>query len=821
MNNVFADLNQRLMALKTAFIVGPQHGDQSINTLFSFLDLSFNHEANIVRYQGEGSRGRNNLDEITIAYFKKLQAVMDLMMDFQNNHLMNERVDKDLKRIANIIQYTKHTLINLHFRNEQLQNSTFLALDDGEAQKARLTLMQRMNILNHDLFNDSINPANWQKTLRTVLSWCLKEELRVEGKFLWEPKRVPGARLVLQDGEKVCHVCNRKESQHADATVQGNQRDPHVFIPKYEETENRMYETRAYVKRCSIYDYVCEKTSLWAEGAEAYDAATKNPKIMENVSDHITKNARLPECPRLEPNRHAFAFRNGLLLLWNGPKTLPQFYPYFCTCRGSTCDGDECGHGCVPDIVATKYFDCWFHDQDIYDQLNGEKMPCENCGRYWDEHDDSQCEFVGVPFRNMERCNRCNHCGKTKEEHDDENCPRFCPFRYKLDAYFHVKTQWADSVYYAQNIKGEIYKWVNIFLGRMWFTLNEHDRWQCMMFKKGVAGTGKSVMVKRCEKSYRDDQVGRLQSGDQPQFIMGNIYRGGKAMIVTCAECDENCQWRRAEFLQTIAGDSMFVVKKGGEGTSIPAWEAPTIMAGNALPFGKDVSDAVARRVIMVDFAKVVPPQEKDNKLPDRMDQEQGAFLFKTAGLYLNYAYKWGGCDIWMPGLMPAYFKEKQQEVRENSSVLNSFLMRDEVLVKHPEAYISKRDFVETLRTFASENGFNLRGIKLTNDDFFRMTFQQMNLTFRKVTKAYPPNQSNITKRITYVMGVGLKEYFEHLAVDDTQAENSQHNNVENLMALDLGDDALDIIESLLSGPVLDQFRKARLTEDDEYGGGY
>ena len=157
----------------------------------------------------------------------------------------------------------------------------------------------------------------------------------------------------------------------------------------------------------------------------------------------------------------------------------------------------------------------------------------------------------------------------------------------------------------------------------------------------------------------------------------------------------------------------------------------------------------------MVNFTNIVDSTEKDNKLEDRMDQEQGAFLTKTAGLYLSYAYQHGAHDIW--GLLPEYYRDQQKEVRENSSVLDSFLSQDDTLIIHPQAYISKRDFVEQLKTFASENNISLRGYKLTSSDFFNLCFQQRDLKIENKRMFYPPNQDTIKKKCKYILGVGLK----------------------------------------------------------------
>ena len=214
----FDDLNRRLIELKQKWVIST---NININEMATEFDLDVDYTNNRISHSGTNV-GKNNLDAINISYSKNISEVVSLLMEFEQYELMTERTRSELQRIAHIIQHTKNTLINFHFRNEQVQNNTFLALADETAQKNRLSIIRQLNIMNNDIFSNDVKPSNFQKTLRKVLDWCMKEELRVSGDTLYEPKRVRGAKLIFQDGEKICHICGKKESEHTDASVRGN-----------------------------------------------------------------------------------------------------------------------------------------------------------------------------------------------------------------------------------------------------------------------------------------------------------------------------------------------------------------------------------------------------------------------------------------------------------------------------------------------------------------------------------------------------------------------------------------------------------------------
>lgn len=805
-------LNTRLIALENKYIHA--HGvNASVADLFASLNLTFQNHNNCIRFNGE-SPNNHNLKEIDVAYTHAIEEVSALMHAFHALGDINEqewvgstRVLETLERVGNTISYTRQFLNAFHLRNEQLLDSSFTTLQNDETvYKERMNLMARLAIMNRDMFKSSKPLKSFQKTLFTVLHQCMDLNLRVSNDNLYAPKTVTGAKLEFdENGEKICYHCRRPESAHSTPTVRGSQRDDHVFTPLYRETDST-HETMAFVCQCTIKEFVDQCTA--GQGMELRRISTENSGITKQVAEYIRDNSALPECPRLYPNRHTFAFRNGLLRIWEGRHSLPHFYPYFCTCRGDEdCDGSVCGWGRVPQVVATKYFNVWYDNVKIRKELWGEARRCGKCNKLFANFEKDDYPFQGIPFGNLRYTEdqRCAYCDKTWEEHDHEECEEFFPYTLHKDAYNHIRMPWVDSIFEKQDITGDVRKWVKILLGRLLFDINHLDGWQVMIFIKGVGGSGKSKLVYHVNKCFTVDQIGRLQSESQKQFVLGDLYQGGKSLIVSCPECDENMTMARTDFLSIVAGDGCMVTVKGGTSIPIDKWTAPCIMAGNALPVRKDTSDAEARRIMMIDHPNPVQFVDKDTKLDQRMDQDHAAYLTACAGLYLNYAYVHGAQDIW--GICPDYFNAQKKKVRQNSNVLASFLSQSELLIRHEEAYITKTAFVESLKDFASENGFQTRGIRFTDDDFFRVTFSQYHLKFVQTRKAYPP-QGPTSKR-KFIVGVGLREYFAHLDPEE-QPVNNHAAHLQIILENIRDDNILNAIQSLLHGDALDELREMR-----------
>lgn len=809
-------VNQRLMALKTKYVYESDN-NATCTQLCQQLNMNFEVNTNAMVFQGTY---RHNIREIEVAYQTAIDEVRELIHtyhalgDIDEVHCTgNERVVGDIRRICTAIVYTKQALINYHLRNEQLVDVNYnLLIEDETAQTERVGILKMLGIQNRDMFQSVNKLTDFQKTLYTVLEACMQLKLRVSSDTLYEPKTVRAAQLLFSDdGEKICHICGKEESQHSTPSVPGSQRDDHVFVAKYEETiNNRIFETMAFVKVSTVKEFVDKCSNNNGQEVELF--STKNAGILKQVSEFIEGHSSLTQCPRLKPNRHAFAFRNGLLIIYSGHHSLPRFFPYFCCCRNAEeeCDGSECGWGNVPTVVATKYFSIWYDHEKIFRQLQGPPQTCTQCHCSYDTHNNDDHSFQGVPFSNMERNedHTCMYCG---EEAATCECDQFWPFHLTKDAYNSIRMPWVDSIFSKQDINGDVRKWVKILFGRLLFDINHLDGWQVMIFIKGVGGSGKSKLVYHMNKCFNSDQIGRLQGKSQEQFVLGDLYNYGKSLIVSCPECDENLSMARTDFLSLVAGDGCSItIKNGGLSLSIDKWTAPMIMAGNALPVRKDTSDAEARRVMMIDHPNQVQFIDKDTKLDKRMDQDHPAFLTACAGLYLSYAYVDGAKDIW--GICPDYFRHQKNRVRQNSNVLASFLTSCELLVKHPDAYIPRKDFIETLKSFATENGFATRGIRFTDDDFYRVAFAQAKLKFVNNHKVYPPAAGRRMKK-KYVVGVGLKEYFQHLDPDgeDVMEINNNASHMQTIFDTVRDETALNAIQALLRGDVLAEFKEMRV----------
>ncbi|CAM9465671.1 unnamed protein product [Ectocarpus sp. 13 AM-2016] len=109
-----------------------------------------------------------------------------------------------------------------------------------------------------------------------------------------------------------------------------------------------------------------------------------------------------------------------------------------------------------------------------------------------------------------------------------------CKIIYKdfYDAYFstpsraadklnfsELKTPLFDSIFQPQMWDENMLWWMYVFVGRLFYEVSELDSWQVIPFMKGVAGTGKSTVIKVPEDKVNPGLMDEIQDTELPAII--------------------------------------------------------------------------------------------------------------------------------------------------------------------------------------------------------------------------------------------------------------------------------------------------------------
>lgn len=552
---------------------------------------------------------------------------------------------------------------------------------------------------------------------------------------------------------------------------------------------------------------------------EAWDHLTQRTGMARDVAKQLEEGYD-DELPVLSVDRAIWSCQNGV---FDGVRG--EFFDY------------ESEEFMTRDFVATKYVDLWYEHEEITEQMRGpatsdptrppsarfrnveERRFCIACGRQDRFHPTScdasagwtlMCEICGATEDECE-CSVCPTCGGTESCADDcvdaewwqDALTCFYPYERRDANFMDISTPWFDSILKYQQLgnsyeeEREVWKWVYIYLGRLFFEVRkENDDWQVAFFIKGQANTGKSTIADWLQKWLLERNVGILSNDAQEQFGLADLLNadGSQKQLVICLEAKADFSMPQAALQSIITGESVMASWKHDRSKHIPKWRAPLFMLGNELPGVdtsgskggqyKDNAGSLSRRFVILDFAKELTDELRDNHLGNRLFYREGlALLTKCLAAYNWARHEYKAESTWGRDtrrgnrrIMPEYFHRTREMMRAQSNSLVAFLKNpstaEQELMFHPEAYIPENDFTLMWKARCGELGF--RTNQQWNADFYGSPFGRYHLTVTssQESRAYPPN-GDILKRHVYINGIGRRDYFEGLVEESERASAS------------------------------------------------
>lgn len=281
------------------------------------------------------------------------------------------------------------------------------------------------------------------------------------------------------------------------------------------------------------------------------------------------------------------------------------------------------------------------------------------------------------------------------------------PFRFRItpetEAAFDprsIELVEMDKVLDAQHLDEKTKLCVLMMLARLFFKVGEKDRWQVILFIKGVAASGKSTLAKLIRAMYPSTMVSTLASNVEQKFGLSAIY---KSLICICAEVRHDFGLDQADWQSAATGEEVSIAIKNKTAFS-HLWDTPFFFLGNEVPNYKNASGSVDRRIFMVEFNHKV--QGSDPQLFDKLIENIDLFHRKSVSLYLEAVRNFGHKDIWSqtPKLLPDQIYDFKNNMRRAVDCLYNFL-HTERFEYHPTYRMVLKDFKEMYSTFRRENG--------------------------------------------------------------------------------------------------------------------
>lgn len=313
-----------------------------------------------------------------------------------------------------------------------------------------------------------------------------------------------------------------------------------------------------------------------------------------------------------------------------------------------------------------------------------------------------------------------------------------------LKTYDDLQTPLFDSIFSPQAWSPDMIRWMFVFIGRLFYEVNERDSWQVIPFLKGVAGTGKSTVIKVVQKLYNSRDVGVISNNIEKQFGLSTIFH---KKIFIIPEMKGDFSLDVASFQSMVTGEELSMAVKH-ENPCVGRWVVPGIMAGNESPNWQDKSGSISRRVIVFDFPNKVPPETSDpNLLSNIVDAELPSIIRKSAMAYRWAVDNYGDADIWTA--LPPRICEQKRKLQFSTNPLYAFVNSDRVEVDSEE-YTLESIFISQLKIFTT---LKFPGVSIMwNADAYSLIFSDHGISVEDTTKNWPRSSQN-AQRNTYIVG--------------------------------------------------------------------
>lgn len=286
--------------------------------------------------------------------------------------------------------------------------------------------------------------------------------------------------------------------------------------------------------------------------------------------------------------------------------------------------------------------------------------------------------------------------------------------------------------------------WIYVFVGRLLFEVNEMDQWQVIPFIIGVAGTGKSLLLKAAGWFFPDEDVETLANNTQKGFGLETFV---DKLMWRCLEVKHDFGLDQAQLQSMVTGEEMSIMRKMKSAINV-VWKAPGIMCGNELANWSDNSGSISRRLVITYFDRKV--QTSDPHLDKKIQRDIGALLHKCCKAYLGAVSDYGALDLWadipwpLPDnpkarrpVLPKYFHVNKKNLKEQTHAVESFLRNDEriLLIDNTSRGMPWSIFMELANGYFKAK--NMPTFNWSKEDKYKSTLKDFTLPKKKITREH------------------------------------------------------------------------------------
>jgi hypothetical protein len=216
----------------------------------------------------------------------------------------------------------------------------------------------------------------------------------------------------------------------------------------------------------------------------------------------------------------------------------------------------------------------------------------------------------------------------------------------------------------------EVVETLEMLIGRLFFKVNEHDRYQIIPFLKGDSQTGKSTVCNIIKAMFPQHSVGHITATHEPLFGLEALHTK-RLILIPDLPKNFHLLVNQSDFQSMVSGEGVSVARKNKVAQNNIDWTVPLFAAGNYLPSYCDNSGSLSRRLVVFPFVNKV--ETTDTNLEQKIiANELFCLLYRCILRYWICVKKNKGKEFWT--FAPTILHTMRQEIKSDSNFLARFL---------------------------------------------------------------------------------------------------------------------------------------------------
>lgn len=340
------------------------------------------------------------------------------------------------------------------------------------------------------------------------------------------------------------------------------------------------------------------------------------------------------------------------------------------------------------------------------------------------------------------------------QDYDEENMTKEMD-EAEVKSYMSIKMDAVHQILSTQNFSMDERRWILGLLGRMLFKLGKHDTWGIFPYFLGLAGTGKSTLLRLFAHLYEPNDVGYLSNALQRQFALEGIF---DKLVYFALDIDEHFQLDQATFQSMVVAEEVAISRKFKKPLTM-VFDIPGAAAGNKLPPWEDNGGSLARRLVVIEFLKMVT--KCDPNLFAKCLEHKDRFLKVITSAYEELYTKYSANGI--KEVIPKKFRQSEKKALMELNALSSFIVQTCEIDEHRdedadqaqpvdrEVYLTQfKNFNKAFKDYCKRNSIRPKPLVY---NYYNPVFAKFRLSAMDPTEDDPHGQKE-----RYILGIRLKE---------------------------------------------------------------